>query len=276
MYNLSAAQQQAHAARLQIDTLNAEDAELRILKPQVALLQAASDKLEAVVGALGVGVTKDSDIAGIVGKMLADNLQFRQNAFENTLKFTANDQEIARLRALTTEQNSAIDGYIETAREHAEALKLKNQEIALLNADKSTETPEIAKIKAELRESKLQTSVAESALANEQRLLGELNASSTAVEATNTELKRQLGLAEAAKAVTATAVNAKDEYIAALAKSIANMNSVLDIFLRGQDEVVDAAKLVIHRPVLGDGDPLMKSNNNAIYPIIREPLLTVN
>ena len=91
-------------------------------------LQAASDKLEAVAGKLGPGVDKEVDIAGIVGKMLDDNLAFRNQTRGNTLKLAANDTEIARLMALTTEQKKTIEGYILTAREQTTALELKVKE----------------------------------------------------------------------------------------------------------------------------------------------------
>ena len=91
-------------------------------------LQAASDKLEAVAGKLGPGVDKEVDIAGIVGKMLDDNLAFRNQTRGNTLKLAANDTEIARLMALTAEQKKTIDGYILTAREQTTALELKVKE----------------------------------------------------------------------------------------------------------------------------------------------------
>ena len=181
------------------------------------------------------------------------------------LKLAANDTEIARLMALTTEQNQAIDGYIETAREHATALELKDTEIALLNETISTNKPDTAKFETRLRESKLQTTIAENALANSERLMAALNKASTALEATNRELQRQLGVADNnARAVTATAVNAKDEYITALPKSIENMKFVLDIVLTASEDDVDAAKMVIHRPVLSDGDPLMQSNKAVV------------
>jgi hypothetical protein len=52
-----------------------------------------------------------------------------------------------------------------------------------------------------------------------------------------------------------------------LTKSIENMKSVLDIYLTGEEEKVDAAKLVIHRPVLSDGDSLMNSNKTVVANI---------
>jgi hypothetical protein len=213
-------------------------------------LQAASDKLKAVVGALGAAVTKDSDIAEIVQKMIADNLQSRNNAHENTLKLAAKDTEIVRITELLNE-------HTKTAREHAEALRLKDQEISLLNVDKSTETPEIAKMKADLRESKLRTSVVESALANEQRLWGELDGA-------NKELKIQLGVAEAAKADTAAQIDARDAYIAALAKSIVNMQFVLDVTLTGEYKKMNEVQMALDRPVWNGGDQFVETNRTVV------------
>jgi hypothetical protein len=230
-------------------------------------LQAASDVLDTVIGTLGVGVKKDADIAAIVKKNVDDNLAFRNKAHENTLKLASNDAEIAKLTALTAGQKTAIDGYMDTVREHAAALGLKDKEIELLKAEKSTDNPVLAKLQTELREAKLQITVAESDLANEQRLMAELNKSSSIVEATNRELKRRLDLVDNAKLVTDKAVNAKDAYIAALSKSIVDMNFVLDAIMGEKEADHDAAALLIHRPVLLDGDPLAASNKLVLQTI---------
>ena len=70
---------------------------------------------------------------------------------------------------------------METVSENNTALGLKDQEIALLKANNSTDKPSELKLKTDLIESKLQISVADSALKNEQRLLGELNTTSKAL-----------------------------------------------------------------------------------------------
>jgi hypothetical protein len=95
--------------------------------------------------------------------------------------------------------------------------------------------------------------------------MAELNTASIAVEVTNDELKRQLGVHVNAQLVKDKAVNAKDEYIAALSESIANMKIVLDLVLTGKD----AAQTIIHRPVLVDGDPLMNSNKTVVIYSMR-------
>jgi hypothetical protein len=250
-----------------IEALNTDHAELKNLKPQAALLQAASDKLTGVIDKLGFGVTKDSDIAGIVGKLVTDNLQFRNNAHEHTLKLAANDTEIARLIAAIARDNTTIDGYMDTVRENNTALGLKDTEIALLKEAIETDKPDTAKLEADLRESKLQATIAESALANSERLIEELNKSSNAVEVTNTELKRQLGDAANARLLTDKAVNVKDDYIAALSKSIVDMNRVLDVILDDK-KIEDADSMKIHRPLLVvPGDVLKKSNELVLKTI---------
>jgi hypothetical protein len=251
----------------EIQDRNTEIARLSAQIAQVPALKAASDKLDAVIGKLGIGVTKDSDIAGMVGKLVTDNLQFRNNAHENTLKLAANDTEIARLIAAIARDKTTIDGYMDTVRENNTALGLKDTEIALLKETIETDKPDTAKLETELRELKLQTSIAESALANSERLMEDLNKSSIAVEVTNTALKRQLGDAANARLLTDKAVNEKDEYIVALSKSIANMKIVLDLFLTGKDADADADEMVIHRPVLVDGDPLMNANKTVVANI---------